>query len=146
MPEQKKKAVEKQIFCAGFYTFCTAISLLQMVYKGNFPEIFPSFLIFFAAFAFSSYSGRISGKRYLHFIVLLIYSGLVLWFRNPLMFALVSGLSSGMFSSDAFATLPDNNKWTYAVRDYLSGGIFGIIVAFFGNIAPHFAILPALIL
>ena len=145
MPEQEKMSVEKRIFCSGFYTFCVGISLFLRCYRGNFPEVLPPLLIFFASFAFSSYSGQISQKKFFHLVSILIYGGLVLWFRDPMIFALVSGLSAGTFSADSFAALPDKNKWLNAFRSYFYGGIFAIVPVSIGIVSQHLIIWLALV-
>ena len=75
MPGQTHISVEKQVFCAGLYSFCIGGLLLLQNYGGNFLELVPLFLIFFAGLAFSSFGGKISDNSWVQFIVLLFYSG-----------------------------------------------------------------------
>ena len=140
MPEQTNHTVEKRVFCAGLYAFSAGVFLLLQVYHGNFPELFPPLLVFFAAFGFSSFSGKISEKKYIHFIFLLFYGTLILWFKNPFMFALAGGLSAGTFSADAFASLKEKDDWHLTLRDYFAGGIIGVTITASGFLSPEHAI------
>ena len=144
MPEQMNHTVEKRVFCAGMYAFCAGVALLLQVYRGNFPELFPPLLVLFAAFCFSSFSGSLAEKKYIRFIFLLVYGSLILWFNDPLMFALIGGLSAGTFSADAFASLKEKDNWHLSLRDYFAGGIIGVTVTASGILLPEHAICIAL--
>ena len=146
MPGQTHISVEKQVFCAGLYSFCIGGLLLLQNYGGNFLELVPLFLIFFAGLAFSSFGGKISDNSWVQFIVLLFYSGLILFFKDPLFFALAGGISAGTFSADAFSGSADKNRWNFAARDYLSGGIFGIILSANGLFVSGYTICIVLII
>ena len=137
MPEQKKNAVEKRVFCAGFFTFCAGVSLLFQNYLGNFPALFLPFVIFTGGFALSSFGGKISEKKSVRLLYLLIFSGLLLYFRETFLFPLISGIAAGVFSADSFAGISDKTNWNYALRDYFSGGVSGTVIASFGILSVY---------
>ena len=130
MPEQDKKIKSDHIISSGFFVFSAICVLLSSAFRGNFPSLIPTFLIFIFSLTLGSFLGSRTDSLWVRYFEFLFGFTALFFFRSAECFALISGFLAGYISAEAFEreAVPEHKKTYY--RHFWNYGIFAIFLSY----------------